>query len=328
MYRFLLSIVLCVCALSTASTAARAAEIDVYTNPLDYQNDIELMQLGQPAPPVNAASWLVAEPNAPFQPGQVYVVEFMASWCAPCQKSLPHLSDLSDQYRGAGVQFIGVAAAEQGDDLELRQLVNARADSIRFPIAYVEDAKVYENWMQAGRTMGLPWVFLVDRRGRIAWWGQPFYADFEPALAALVNGADDKLAELQQAVPVPEQASAGWRLARQLAQAEEEGKWTEALSLIDALRGIDLQRYWWEQVQAVRICIEELSDPEQALQRAEALLASALFNNPHALTELSEIMLTGKPTAQRRTLAKRSIEQASKLTSGQNPEVESIRAGL
>jgi thiol-disulfide isomerase/thioredoxin len=45
--------------------------------------------------------------------GRVLVVNFWASWCGPCVREMPALAELSRQYAGKGVQFIGIGVDSQ-----------------------------------------------------------------------------------------------------------------------------------------------------------------------------------------------------------------------
>lgn len=65
------------------------------------------LEIGSVAPPLSIAQWINGEAIDGFNMGQVYVVEFWATWCGPCRTSMPHLSQLQDQY-GEEVNFVGV----------------------------------------------------------------------------------------------------------------------------------------------------------------------------------------------------------------------------
>ena len=49
--------------------------------------------------------------------GKVLVVNFWATWCAPCRVEIPAFMDLYRRYRSRGVEVIGIAADEPPDVL-------------------------------------------------------------------------------------------------------------------------------------------------------------------------------------------------------------------
>jgi thiol-disulfide isomerase/thioredoxin len=68
-------------------------------------------QVGKPAPPVTVqvlqapagakATWDALR-------GKVVVIDFWATWCVPCRKSIPHWNQLVDDFKGKPVQFIAI----------------------------------------------------------------------------------------------------------------------------------------------------------------------------------------------------------------------------
>jgi thiol-disulfide isomerase/thioredoxin len=48
--------------------------------------------------------------------GQPVLVEFWATWCAPCRKTVPHLVELDRQYRGRGLKVIGLTLEDPVKD--------------------------------------------------------------------------------------------------------------------------------------------------------------------------------------------------------------------
>lgn len=65
------------------------------------------LAVGDPAPPLRVEAFLKGEPIAAFEPGKVYVIEFWATWCAPCIEQMPHLSALQTLYADRGVTIVG-----------------------------------------------------------------------------------------------------------------------------------------------------------------------------------------------------------------------------
>jgi len=72
-----------------------------------------------PAPPIRVSAFLKGEPVTAFQKGQVYAIDFWATWCGPCRESIPHLTGLQKKY-GDKVRIVGVSVWELWEkDVEL-----------------------------------------------------------------------------------------------------------------------------------------------------------------------------------------------------------------
>jgi thiol-disulfide isomerase/thioredoxin len=142
------------------------------------------LAVGDEAPALGPAEWLNGPAVPRFRRGTVYLVDFWATWCFPCRQSIPHLNQLQQLHGRRRLQVLGVAAVESGAPA-LRDFV-ARTH-IEYPVAYVAES-TQPAWSWAARPKGMPLVFVVDRHGRIAWWGEPRGAAFEAAVARAVAG--------------------------------------------------------------------------------------------------------------------------------------------
>ena len=50
--------------------------------------------------------------------GKVVYVDFWASWCTPCRRSFPWMSDMQARYRDAGLVVVGVNVDKRRADAE------------------------------------------------------------------------------------------------------------------------------------------------------------------------------------------------------------------
>ena len=92
--------------------------------------------------------------------GSPLVINFWASWCAPCRREQPMLEALSQQYADRGVKFIGVNSRNQ--------LAEARAFVDEFDVTYpsvVDPANKVA--FEFGMSLGLPGTVIVDSTGTI-----------------------------------------------------------------------------------------------------------------------------------------------------------------
>ncbi|KAA9131612.1 TlpA family protein disulfide reductase [Marinihelvus fidelis] len=96
--------------------------------------------------------------------GRVVLVNFWATWCAPCRAEMPMLAEVDAEYRDQGFTVVGVAM----DDLEpAREFLDSL--SIDYPVA-VGQADVMTMSRDYGNLAGmLPYSVLIGRDGIVRW---------------------------------------------------------------------------------------------------------------------------------------------------------------
>jgi len=94
--------------------------------------------------------------------GKIRIVNFWATWCAPCRNEIPLLSSVSREWHAKNVEVIGVAL-DGADDVR----AFASDAKIAYPILFAEQQG--QGLMQSGgNALGaLPFTVLLDSRGNI-----------------------------------------------------------------------------------------------------------------------------------------------------------------
>jgi thiol-disulfide isomerase/thioredoxin len=92
--------------------------------------------------------------------GKVVLLDFWATWCAPCRDEIPHFVGFQDKYRGQGFQVIGISM----DDGPQPVREFYKEFKLNYPVALGNEklAQAY------GGVLGLPITFLIGRDGRVA----------------------------------------------------------------------------------------------------------------------------------------------------------------
>lgn len=156
-------------------------------NPGQAKKPEAKLKVGDPAPALKATKWLQGTEVKEFAKGNIYIVEFWATWCGPCIVMMPHMGEMQAQYKSKGVTFIGFTAKDPNNTEEkVAAMVAKRGPKLGYTFAYADDRETYGNWMQAAGQNGIPCCFVVDREQKIAYIGHPMYLDI--VLPKVVEG--------------------------------------------------------------------------------------------------------------------------------------------
>lgn len=92
--------------------------------------------------------------------GRPVVLDFWATWCAPCRASMPHLARIQERYSADGLVVLGLSVDEQGPAVVKRFAERIR---IHFRLA-MADEKLLD---QYGPIRQIPTTFFINRRGEV-----------------------------------------------------------------------------------------------------------------------------------------------------------------
>lgn len=129
-----------------------------YKNIASKEVKIIEVELRKTAPVLDVASYSGNEIG--FDSSRITVLNFWASWCAPCRQETPLLVELASDY--PDVQFIGLT----NDDTETKAVSFAEQYGITYSIGNGDE--YLSELVNVLPIYGLPTTLIIDREGRIA----------------------------------------------------------------------------------------------------------------------------------------------------------------
>jgi thiol-disulfide isomerase/thioredoxin len=113
---------------------------------------------GKPAPSFTLVNLNGKKVSLSDYKGRPVLVNFWATWCAPCKLEMPWFEEFRSKYSGQGFEILGIAEDDAGKD-EIAKAV--KKVNVSYPIL-LTDGKVAPAY---GGVDYLPMSFYVDRKG-------------------------------------------------------------------------------------------------------------------------------------------------------------------
>jgi cytochrome c biogenesis protein CcmG, thiol:disulfide interchange protein DsbE len=114
-------------------------------------------EMDQPAPPLIATALDGQTFDLAKLRGKVILVNFWATWCAPCRREMPVLDAFYRRYREQGLELIGISVDFARDGAKMRKAAGA----VSYPTAMINDMPVNG----FGTPEGVPVTYVVDAEG-------------------------------------------------------------------------------------------------------------------------------------------------------------------
>jgi thiol-disulfide isomerase/thioredoxin len=140
-------------------------------------------KIGDPAPPVQSKTldgqiWRLTD-----QRGKVVLIDFWATWCKPCIKSIPMIQRIHEVY-GNNKDFLVVTVSLDKDRSLLDKFINSH--DMKWQILFEDNDSTKKEFAEEFGVFSIPSLWIIDKEGKIAAVNQVFK---EEKLKEQINNA-------------------------------------------------------------------------------------------------------------------------------------------
>ncbi|QDV92260.1 Thiol-disulfide oxidoreductase ResA [Phycisphaerae bacterium RAS2] len=246
-------------------------------------------QVGDKAPAIKVAKWFnqapTVLPGAAGAEKHTYVVEFWATWCGPCLKSIPHLADLHRKHGKDGLVILGISNEEADvvDKFMKKKKPDGTMIDMPYSVGIDDEQGTNSKWMEG--IDGIPHAFIVNKGGEVVWTGHPLDPAFDSALDQALAGKLDA-ASAKKMVETDKKYNEVMMQLRPAYEAKDSAKLMKLLDEAIALKPGEMQPYFIKRQVLTEF---NMADKIPAL---ESEMDKAIANSPRGLMEFVQIEMS------------------------------------
>ncbi len=119
------------------------------------------LEVGDPAPECSKGRLFENNQMLDIQSyqGKVVYLDFWATWCPPCKKSMPFLNALRNEFQEQGFEVVAISVDEDPDD--------AKVFLQQYPVDYVVASEPSGECPKQYDVKAMPASYFIDRKGVI-----------------------------------------------------------------------------------------------------------------------------------------------------------------
>jgi thiol-disulfide isomerase/thioredoxin len=226
------------------------------------------LEVGSAAPPMTV-EWAKGSYDATSD--APYIVEFWATWCAPCIRSIPHLTHLQKEYGFEGLQVIGISV-DANTEL-VKPFVQKQGRKMDYIVGIDTNKKSERVWLDKINLKGIPVVFIVDHNGVIQFIGRPTSDRFEKILKKVMTGRYDQKKQ--------------WEAKDSIDAAKirrESSSWPEAVRAYENAIAIDQIVFAELYLDLFEMYLVDMKEPDRAYALAQTVITDRGSEDPELLT--------------------------------------------